>query len=401
MKKEINRVPMLSAAIVALTFLGIMHSWSIFRVEFSKFFPSWTASQLSMNFSIIITSFCLGGLIGGKVAARFSPRLTARISAIMIFAGFMACSLIEKQSDGMALITLYTCFGLLAGIGSGIAHNSCVGSVPLWFPKQLGLVSGVLFMCFGTGALVFGLAVEALSAVIGIFNVLRIIAVSLSTVLLIVSFFLKTPVIISGTDDNKSSPNVDFTSTEMLKSPSFWLFFLWNTLLASCGLLIINSAANIAVFFGAKAGIGLAISIFSGVGSVIGGILMDKLGKMQGILIMTYLLIVMGVILVITAVTNSAFLLIIGLIGVGISFGSGATVNSKYINDRFGSRHFSVNYTIANFSMMPASFIGPFISGLLQDISGNYTSTFVMLLASSVICLLMAFLLKAELKKPL
>ena len=400
MKKEVSRVPMLSAAIVALTFIGIMHSWSMFRVEFSKFFPDWSASQLSMNFSIIITGFCVGGLLGGKVSARFSPRLTARISAVMIFAGFMACSFMENQSSSVALITLYICFGILAGIGSGIAHNSCVGSVPLWFPEQLGLVSGVLFMCFGTGTVVLGLAVEALSTVIGVFNVLRLVAVSLLVILLGVSFFLKTPVILPAGEDSRGSHTKDFTSSEMLKSPSFWLFFLWNTLLASCGLLIINSAANIAVFFGAKAGIGLAISIFSGLGSVIGGILMDKLGKMQGILIMTYLLIVMGVVLVITALTNSVFLLVIGLIGVGISFGSGATVNSKYINDRFGSGHFSVNYTISNFSMMPASFIGPLISGLLQDISGNYTGTFVMLLAASLICLLMALLLKAELKKP-
>lgn len=393
---NVRHVPMAAVATVTLLFLGVLYAWSMFRVELSKVFTALTASQLSMNFTIAMTAFCVGGFTGGKLSARYSPKFSARLAAALVFTGYFGVSFMEKLEGGAALALLYVSYGAVAGLGTGIGHNCCVGSVPLWFPERMGLVSGVLLMGFGIGSLVLGLLIESLSAAIGVFNVFRLYAVLLAAALIAVSFFLKEPPL---AEKRKNGSKRGLTPGQMLKRPSFWIYFLWNIIVTSSGLLVMNSAANIAVYFGAAAGLGLVVSVFNGVGRPVTGAVMDRLGQFRGMLMMNGLLVVSALALLATAVSGSVAMMTAGLLGIGIVYGGGATINAKVINVLYGPEHYAVNYSLSNFCMIPASFIGPYISGLLQDRSGGYTSTFVMLAAAATAGLAVNVLLKLRLKR--
>lgn len=390
MLNKSQKASLIVSATVMLLFLGILYAWSMFRVELAAIFPSFTAAQMSLNFTIVSIGFCLGGFFGGKISQRWSQRVSARVAAVLILIGFMGCSFMKHLAPEKALILMYVCYGAFAGFGVGVGYNACVSGTSPWFPKNLGLVSGVLLMGFGFGSLLLGLLIPVLSRAVGVFNVFRIYAIVIFAVMLAGSFFLKKPEAAAGSGDAEG-----LTPTQMLMRPSFLVYFLWNTIAASTGLLVINSSANIALAFGAAAGLGMMVSLFNGAGRPVTGMVMDKLGQFKGMLVMNSLMILGGILLVFGALTGLALPVMVGMILVGITYGGGVTISAKVISDLYGPKHYAVNFSLSNFCMIPAAFIGPFLSGVLQDRSGgSYLSTFVMVIVMALIALAAVFVLK-------
>lgn len=399
MEKNKRSVSMVVMATVMLLFLGMVYAWSMFRAEIAKVFPEFTAAELSMNFTITMIGFALGGFFGGKISARYSQSLAVRVAAVMLLAGYMGVSFMGNLPGRQALILMYICYGAVCGLGTGIGYNACLTGVSPWFPERMGLVSGVLLMGFGFGSLLLGLLAQSLSASIGVFNVFRIYAAVIASVLIIGSFFLKKPPAGQGKDSARPSGETDScTPVQMLARPSFWIYFLWNVIMGAAGMLIINSAATIAVFYGAAAGLGLAVSVFNGGGRPLAGLIMDKLGQFKGMLLINVILIAAGLLLMLTSVSGSILTMCAGMFTVGVCYGGGVTISAKVISDVYGPEHYSVNFSLSNFCSIPAAVIGPYISGLLQDRSdGDYASTFVLLTVMAAVAFVLIFLLRAAL----
>lgn len=395
MLNKSQKALLLTASTIMLLFLGFLYTWSMFRVELTEVFPTFTAAQLSMNFTIMSIGFCLGGFFGGKISQRWSQRVTARVSAVLILAGFFSCSFMKHLPPQSALILLYVCYGALGGLGVGIGYNACISGTSPWFPQSLGLVSGVQLMGFGFGSLLLGLAIGALSDAIGVFATFRVFAIVIALVVFAGSFFLHKPIPAAGNSEQDGC-----TPMEMIRRPSFLIYFLWNTISASAGLLVINSSANIALAFGTAASLGMIVSLFNGAGRPFTGAIMDKMGQFKGMLIMNGIMILGGILLVIATKTGWALAVFVGMILVGICYGGGVTISAKVINDLYGPKHYAVNFSLSNFCMIPAAFIGPYISGILQDRSGgSYDSTFLMVVIMAFIALAAIFLLKAAIRR--
>lgn len=142
------------------------------------------------------------------------------------------------------------------------------------------------------------------------------------------------------------------------------------------------------------------MSLFNGGGRPVVGFIMDKLGQLKGMACINSVLILAGVSLVAASVSGNAALACAGMFMVGVCYGGGMTISAKVINTQFGPAYYPVNLSIANFCGIPASFIGPFISGLLMDQSGgDYQSTFVLLLAMGIVNMMIVFILSGLLKK--
>ncbi|MGN1154893.1 MAG: MFS transporter [Agathobacter sp.] len=394
MKKRI----MLFMAIGILFFLGIIYAWSAFKIEINEMFPLFSTADLSLNFSITMISFCIGGFLGGKLSARYSPSLSVKLGGALIFVGLFGTSFIGNFSSTTALLLLYIFYGAIAGVGTGIGYNACVSNVAVWFPNSVGLVSGVLLMAVGFGGLFIGMIARQICIVLSIMLVFRILAVIVLVITFVGSFFIKKAPSRESTTEITDSRDVK--PSEMLKTKTFWLFFCWNIILSSSGLMVINSAASISVYYGTVAALGLAVSLFNGIGRPLVGIIMDRLGQTKGMLFLNGCLVFAGAMLVVTSVTGNPVCVCVGMFLVGICYGGGITVNTKYISSQYGVKHYSVNFSIANFCIIPASFIGPYISGRLIDKSnGNYNSTFVMLFVMALMDVAVFLLLKKFMQK--
>lgn len=387
-----------------LLFLGLIYGWSLFRTPFSAIFTGWSVSQISMTFTISIIFFCLGGFVGGQLGKKFNVKIRLLIAAACLFLGFFMVSTLDAAHPSTSLIKLYIFYGVFCGGGVGIGYNAVIPTVTKWFPDKVGLASGIMLMGFGLGGLVLGSVVTNLIGSAGLFPTFRILAIATAVVLAAGALVIRAPEAPAAkkeaADEEKAQEVHNYTAGEMLKTGRFWLFFFWAIALNSAGLMVINSAANIAVVFGGSAVLGMIVSLFNGAGRIIAGNNFDKKARRFATLANILFMLIAGVFLIVGGRANSLILIIVGLTFVGIAYGGCPTLTSAYTNKAFGPKFFSTNFSIANFSLLPAAIIGPMISAkLLESAGGEYTTNFYALIAFTGCSFLLWLALNVSSKK--
>ena len=381
-----------------LIFCGLIYGWSLFRTPFSEVYTDWSLSQLSMTFTISMVFFCVGGFVAGKLAARFKPQLIILLSAVCLLIGFFGVSRLNPENTSSSLIMLYIFYGFFGGSGVGLTYNCVIGTMNKWFPDKPGLCSGIMMMGFGLGALILGSVATSLIASKGIFTTFMILGIMIFVVLGVGSFFIKVPEAPAGSGQAKELYG-DPIGTVM-KTASFWCFLLWCVLISVGGLMVINSAASIAVAFGAPAIVGMVVSVFNGTGRVIVGGIYDKTNGKTAMMVDIIFMFVGGIALLLGAKTGSMILILVGLLAMGLSYGANPTICSTLIQKYYGPKYFAVNFGVGMFNLVPAAIIGPTISSSLVEKSGGaYDSSFVAILIFAVLALIMWVVVSNIIKK--
>ncbi|MDR0851691.1 MAG: MFS transporter, partial [Clostridiales Family XIII bacterium] len=295
MNEEKGKWISLISGCVILLLLGLIYAWSVFRGPLVEIFTEWTRTEISLTFTISIVMFCCGGLISGKLMQYLKVRSVVRISAGFLFIGFCLLSLLlDEKSPDLSRIFLYIFYGVFCGLGVGLSYNSIITGVTRHFPGKTGRISGILLMCFGVGGLILGSFVTFMYKQIGIIPTFAACGILIVIIMAVCSFFLKDPppsdrstADASRSDKDEGVDNnniiatelpdrVNYTLAQTLKTATFWFFCIWLIALGVCGLMIINSAAVIAVTFGAPEIMGLIVSVFNGGGRVVIGFVLDK-----------------------------------------------------------------------------------------------------------------------------
>ncbi len=377
--------------------LGTLYAWSIFKDPLKEIY-GWKDTVLSANFSITMVCYCLGGFLGGKLSGRTSNRVTVLVSGAALLIGFMGASFMPAGSPGAARIMLFVFYGLFSGMGTGLGYNAIVSGIPRWFPEKSGAVTGLLLTAFGIGTLVMGQAANAVIPKIGINAAFRILAVLFIAVMGAGAAIVKIPGAeasrISGVSASGSSGQ-DYTPGRMLRHPAFWLFFLWNVCMCSSGLMVINSAANIAAAYGAAAILGLLVSVCNGFSRIPLGFMLDKLGQRKTMLFANIMLIVTGALLFAGGYAHITALVFAGMLLMGVCYGSSVTISTSVVRQFYGDKHYAVNLSIVNCCAIPSSFLGPLLSGALIDASGgSYISTFGVILVIALTDMVIGFFVK-------
>ena len=396
-----RHLPRILAATVMMLLAGVLYAWSTFRLEIADRFPAFSTAQLSLNFTLTMCSFCIGGFLSGRLSARISRARLIRAAGALLLLGFGGAALLRHVPASIALGWMYLTYGVLSGLGVGIAYNAILAGTTQALPQHTGAVSGILLMGFSFGSLVLGIPAGRLFPLIGIEGVFGALGVLLFAAMLAGSFLFEgVPA--------AAAPSPDALPTEegvppsvMIRKPSFLLYFLWNVVCSSSGMLVINSSSAIAEAFGCAAALGLTVSLVGGIGRPLVGRLTDSVSRFTALSLMNGLLLAAGLSLLAGAAGAGRAFVIAGMLTVGVVYGGGVTISAAVIRSLYGSRYYPVNFSICNFVSIPASFLGPLISGILQDRSGgDFTSSFRMLLllgaAGFLLLLLMALSVRRE-----
>jgi len=290
----------------------------------------------------------------------------------------------DPSAPGRSLMMLYILYGVLCGGGVGLAYNSIISSVVGWFPDKSGAASGILLMGFGIGGMALGSIVKVMIGSIGLLITFKILGIAIAVVVVLGTFVLRKPEV-KKADASDGGKVRNLAVSEMLKTATFWIFMVWLILLSSGGLIVINSAASIAAAFGASEVLGLIVSVFNGAGRVIVGTLFDKFGRKTTMIINNIFFGCAGVCLLLGAKTGSVALIVAGLVFIGTGYGGNPTLTSAIIQRLYGPKNYSVNFSVANFSLIPAAIIGPMVSSsLIERAGGKYDSTFMMVVVLAV-----------------
>lgn len=360
----------LAAGTGLLLLVGIVYAWSILSAPLGEAF-GWNSRDLSLNFTIMMSFFCLGGILGGLLCGRTgSPRLSLLLAAACCLGGFCLTAL----CTGGQLFRLYLFYGVLVGGGVGLAYNAVIGSVTAWFPEKRGFASGVLLMGFGSSTLLLGGAASALmeAGTLSWRGVYLAIGGVLFGGLLLGSLILRRPG--EGTAASPAAEAEGLSTGEMLRTREFWIFFLFAVAGGGIGSGVIAHAGPIAASSGALGAAAVyagILSVSNGAGRVIFGMLYDRLGRKLPMLLSAALY--AGALALLASALRAQLpaLVVPAYVLIGVCYGSTPTMAAAYTAARFGPRHYSTNFSVMNLTLMCSSF-SSVISGTLYLKSGAY-----------------------------
>ena len=386
----------LAVGVIAMLFAGVLYAWSILKAPLVAEF-GWKASELALNFTLAMSFFCIGGLLGAQISKRVGHRVALMAAGGLSAVGFVLTAALRDAS----VIMLYLSYGVLAGLGIGIAYNVLIGTVSAWFPDKKGLCSGCLMMGFGASALVLGNAADALfKSTLGWRATYVILGIAICVVLLFAGFLLRKPdqqtvlpqpkaAKIAGT---AGSERRDYTSGQMLARPSFWMAFVCISFLAAVGSSVISFAKDLALSVHAPEALAVSLvgvlSVCNGLGRILTGAVFDAIGCRKTMVCANVLTICAAVVTLVAVSVGSLTLCIAGLCLTGMSYGACPTITSAFTSAFFGMKHFSTNMALMTFTVMGGSLIAT-VSNKVLEVTGGYTATFIMLLALTFVALIL------------
>jgi OFA family oxalate/formate antiporter-like MFS transporter len=384
----------LAIGVIAMLFAGVLYAWSILKSPLAACF-GWRASQLALTFTLAMSFFCIGGLLGAALAKRWGHRFALVIAGVLSAAGFLLTAALQ----GASVLMLYVTYGVLAGLGIGIAYNVTISTVSAWFPDKKGLCSGCLMMGFGASALILGNAADALfKSNLGWRFTYGILGVSIFAILLFAGLLLKKPDAQTALPQPKSAKAAnseafdrqDYTSAQMLCRASFWMAFLCISFLAAVGSSVISFAKDLALSVRASEALAVSLvgvlSVCNGLGRILTGALFDAIGRRKTMLLANIVTICAATVTLIAVSVGSLPLCIAGLCLTGMSYGACPTITAAFTSAFFGMKHFSTNMALMTFTVMGGSLIAT-MSNKVLELTGGYTAPFLMLLGLTVVAL--------------
>ena len=379
-------------------FAGVLYAWSILKAPLAVEFD-WSVSELTLNFTLTMCMFCLGGMISGLLHRKCSSQAILAIAGGCAFTGFM----LTAQLSG-SLLSLYLSYGCLCGLGIGMAYNTIVSSLGVLFPDQKGLCSGVLMMSFGASTLILGSLADVLFRMPGIGwrTVYRLLGILIGSALFAAGGVAVAPQADPPFVGNKSDWGGGYSTLEMLREPVFLKFFLYLICLSSVGNSVVSFARDFALFTGfsipaATVLVGI-LSICNGLGRIFSGACFDAFGRKRTVFAASLFAIAASAISMAAALLAVPGACAAGLCFAGLSYGCGPTLCAAVTAQFFGERCFALNFSITNMMLIPSSVIALVTANIILG-SGGYVAPYAMLLLLAVISLKLGLSLRQPVRR--
>jgi OFA family oxalate/formate antiporter-like MFS transporter len=359
-----------------------LYAWSIFAVPLGVQF-GWDRSALSAVYSVSMIAFCLGSLAGSQITRAFSVKTTLMCTAVLLAVGFAATATFAA----VGIWALYLFYGVCAGFGCGIGYNAIVSTVNLWFPDRPGLSAGVLMMGFGLGGLVLGSPAAVAMAHFSWAAVFYAIAISGAVVMIALALVLTLPSdsIAKPTPDSKTKP------VNALKTPYFYLYCIWGTIMIALNTTIMGDARAGAETVGADPAtatllVGL-MSIVNGVSRVIIGAIYDRTNLKTVMLLASGMGLVTSSGLAVAYALGSPMLYQVAAVLLGFTFGSVPVIASAFVRQAYPVRDFARNLATANFNIATGAIASALIINIARSLGGD-----VAIYATLAVLVLIAFI---------
>ena len=150
-------VSILAAAFLIHLSLGSIYTYGNMVPYLVSYVRKLSGPSDIRNTDVIYVFSCqLGGLgfamtFGGLLEKRFGPRLVTLFGGWLMSLGVLLSYLAIQKSFWILLIT----YGVMFGIGIGLAYIGPIVCAIRWLPKWKGIVSGIVVSGFGLSALIF------------------------------------------------------------------------------------------------------------------------------------------------------------------------------------------------------------------------------------------------------
>lgn len=383
-----KRIVFLIFSTITLLFLGLIYAFSMFSGAMCETFNIERA-DMSLTFNIMMIMFCIGAVIGSQIEKAAGVKVTIIIAAIMFAVGFIGTGFLGYEN----VMAVYIFYGVIAGAGVGIGYNTIIATTNVWFPDMVGISSGVLMMGFGLGALILGnlsLALYGGGTGMPLTTVYLIIGLACGIIACIAGILLRRPpaniVELMAPEKATGSSYDPGDEDAALKTPLFYVYWIWAIIVIAVGLATLGFGATDGVEAGFDSATAVLlvsiVSAFNGVGRVIVGAIYDKTNVKVTMLVDAIVAIIATVSIAIALTAHIAPLYAIGALCCGFCYGGVPVVASAFSRQRFGSKNYPLNLSLANFAIVWGSILNLIIQAAT---GGARLSVFIVLIVLTVL----------------
>ncbi|CAN5304410.1 MFS transporter [soil metagenome] len=393
--------------IVAVTFITMGIGVNA-RTSFSLFFSP-IIDEFGWDRGVTAGAFSFGFLVSallsplmGKLMDRSGPRTVMELVVVLMGAGLLLAPLTTQPWH------LYATIGCLVGAGSiclGYSGQSLY--LPNWFVRKRGLAVGLAFAGVGVGSIIILPWVQLLIDRTGWRSASWTLGILVLVALIPLNLLLhKRPENIGLLPDGDASPTaatipppsnvvnpawvaVDWTLGLALRTARFW----WISIGYFCGLYVwyavqVHQTKYLVEigFTSASAAWALGFVSLIGIpGQIALGYLSDRIGREWVWTIASLGFAVCFAALIALQYAPSLLLVYVMVVVQGF-FGYGYTsIMGAVVAEIFHGKHFGTIFGTIGLTALAGGAAGPWVTGILHDIYGDYTLAFIICIAVSAL----------------
>ncbi len=376
---------------------GLMFSFGIFIKPLGSAFD-WSRSSVSAGYSIFMIVGSMSAILMGRLSDRYGARKVVILGTVLNVIALGLASLMQN------LWQFYLLIGLMLGLGRSAYSISTIAYVQRAFTHNRGLATGLAGAGSGLGVLVIAPLTGYLILAYGWRSAYAALAV-LTLFLVIPAVIYLRPLMQKDLDGQPAPPGskkrretallpeASKSMGEIVKRRPFWTVLGSHTCDCLCHSVVIVHLVPFAIESGIPkiqaATLMAALGLGALAGRIGGGILADRVGG-KWALFTSLVLQTLPVPLLLLSPTLPMLYVI--AIFVGLGMGGHGTMYPFVTREFYGPRRVGVLFGAFVMGGSLGMATGGFMGGLLYDLSGDYTLSFLFSFATGLISLVMVWL---------
>jgi oxalate/formate antiporter len=383
---------------------NIQYAWTLFVPEIQKTF-SWSRASIQTAFTVFVVVQTWLTPIEGYFIDKYGPRFPVVIGGLLTGLSWV------MDSYATSLTAFYVA-AAVGGVGVGCVYASCVNSALKWFPDKRGLAVGLTAGAYGAGTALTILPIASMIKTSGYQHTFLVFGLIQGAIIFALGWFLHQP----AKDDVPVSKLVsqsrrDYTLTEALQMPVFYLLLLMFICTVSGGLMAVAQLSLIAEDLGVKdhpVNLGFTVMaalpfallldrIMNGFSRPFFGWISDHIGREKTMFI-AFTLEGVGIVALGKFGSNPwAFMILSGI--VFLAWGEVYSLFSATAADTFGTKHVGKIYGLLYCAKGVAALLVP-VANVLMEATGTWSTVLYTVAAMDITAALLAlFVLRPMLKR--
>ena len=381
------------SAFVGMVMIGnLQYAWTLFAQPMVKAHAQqhWQLSDVQWGFGLFIAA----GTWTMPLLASFIDKTGPRV--LMALSGLL-CAIGWGSLGHVGSLTSFYLLYSVAGVGVACVYACGVSIAVKWFPDRRGIASGLITAGYGMGAAAFNPLFNQLIRTIGYSDTFLWTGISHGALILLAGLVLVNPpadyrVAAAAVKAKVRPHDLDFTYSEMLRTPQFYFLFLAMLSVGIGGLMVTAQLKPVATNFNigdAALTVALVLTpLANGSARILWGWVSDYLGR-ERTMFTAFLL---QSIFLLSATTlgrtgDARFVLLMVL--VFLTWGELYVLFPAVLADLYGSKNSALNYSFLYSAKGFASLLGGGLAATLFEKTGSWNYAFF---GSSALALLSALM---------
>jgi OFA family oxalate/formate antiporter-like MFS transporter len=373
---------------------NLQYAWTLFAQPMVKAHAQqhWQLSDVQWGFGLFIAAGTWTMPLLAPFIDTTGPRILMILSGVLCAIGWGSLGHVES------LTSFYLLYAV-AGVGVACVYACGVAIAVKWFPDRRGTASGIITAGYGMGAALFNpLLFDPLIKKIGYADTFFWTGISHGALIVLAGLILVNPpadykVAAAAAKPKVRSHGLDFTPSEMLRTPQFYFLFFAMLSIGIGGLMVTAQLKPVATNFKiGSAAVTMALFLTplgNGFSRILWGWVSDYLGR-EWTMFTAFLLQAIILLAATTLGRTGDTMFVVLMVLVFLTWGELYVLFPAVLADLYGTKNSARNYSFLYSAKGFASLLGSGIAASLFEKTGTWNYAFFASAALALLAALMA-----------